>query len=72
MVFVGAIAGLDAVWSLADLFMAFMAIINLIAILQLSKTAFSALKNYVKQRNDGLDPVFSKDDIDGIDDVECW
>lgn len=72
MVFIGAIAGLDLVWSIADLFMGLMAIINLIAISQLSNIAFSALKNYVKQRNNGLDPTFSKDDINGIADVECW
>ena len=42
MVFVGSIASLSLVWDLADLFMALMAIVNLVAIFMLGKYAIAA------------------------------
>ena len=72
MIFIGSVASLDFVWTFADLSMAFMATINLIAIILLSPIAFKALKNYVVQRKSGIDPVFYADDIPGLKGVECW
>ena len=46
----GSIAALDLVWNIADLFMAIMAITNLIAIVLLSKIALKALQDYNRQR----------------------
>ena len=46
MVFFGSVAELSLVWNLADLFMALMAITNIIAILLLGKYAFIALDDY--------------------------
>lgn len=69
MVFFGSLASMNFVWDLADLFMAFMAIINLIVILLLSKIAFKALDDYTKQKKSGIkDPIFNKDCIDNLDD----
>ncbi|MDD7465235.1 MAG: alanine/glycine:cation symporter family protein [Actinomycetaceae bacterium] len=45
-VFVGSIASLKAVWNFADITMAGMALINLVAILLLGKWAFGALKDF--------------------------
>ena len=57
MVFFGSIAALQTVWSLADLFMGLMVLTNLIAISFLSKFAYAALVDYMKQKKQGKDPV---------------
>ncbi|GHH99612.1 alanine/glycine:cation symporter family protein [Neobacillus kokaensis] len=72
MVAFGSLAELSFVWNLADLFMGLMAIINLIAILLLGKIAFSALKDYTKQKANGQNPVFYKSNIKGLKNVEAW
>lgn len=58
MVLFGCVAKIQIVWDMADLFMGFMAIINLIAISMLSKIAFAALKDYDRQKKQGIEPVF--------------
>ncbi|MCM3456188.1 alanine:cation symporter family protein [Heyndrickxia oleronia] len=72
MVAFGSLASLDFVWSLADLFMALMAITNLIAIALLGKIAFSALADYKKQKAQGKNPVFYASSIKGLKNVESW
>ena len=72
MIVFGSVAKVQFVWDLADLFMGFMVIINLIAISFLSKTAFAALHDYMKQKKAGKDPIFYKDSIKGLENVECW
>jgi len=72
MVAFGSLASLDFVWSLADMFMGLMAIINLIAIALLGKIAFSALSDYTKQRAAGKNPTFTVDSIKGLKNVEAW
>lgn len=72
MILFGAVAKIQLVWDLADLFMGFMVIINLIAIVLLSKIAFAALYDYMKQKKAGKDPVFYKDSIKGLENIECW
>ncbi|MEK4292520.1 alanine/glycine:cation symporter family protein [Paenibacillus sp. FSL R5-0914] len=72
MIIFGSVAKVQLVWDLADLFMGFMVIVNLIAILLLSKVAFAALKDYKKQKREGKDPVFYKDSIPGFENVEGW
>ncbi|MGH4124295.1 MAG: alanine/glycine:cation symporter family protein [Clostridium sp.] len=72
MVFIGSIAKIQIVWDLADLFMGLMAIINLIAIFKLGKIAFAALKDYTSQKKQGKNPVFTKNSIEGLKNVECW
>lgn len=68
----GSIAKVQVVWDLADLFMAIMALINLIAILMLSKVAKRVIDDYINQRKEGKDPVFYKKNTPNIGDVECW
>ncbi|MBY6037403.1 alanine:cation symporter family protein [Fictibacillus nanhaiensis] len=72
MVMFGALASLQIVWDLADLSMALMATINLIAIFLLGKIAFKVLKHYQDQRKEGKDPVFYADSIPGLGDLEGW
>ncbi|CAM3134186.1 alanine/glycine:cation symporter family protein [Clostridium sporogenes] len=72
MVLFGSIAKIQIVWDMADLFMGFMAIINLIAIAMLSKIAFAALKDYDRQKKQGIEPVFYADSIEGLNNIECW
>ncbi|MBX9955113.1 alanine:cation symporter family protein [Peribacillus simplex] len=72
MVIFGSLAQLATVWSLADVFMGIMAIINLIAIVLLGKIAFAALGDYMKQKKAGRNPVFHVSNIPGLKNVECW
>lgn len=71
-VFGGALASIDIVWNLADIFMAFMAVINLITILFLGKYAIAALKDYGVQLKAGKDPVFKASSIPGLKNTEAW
>ena len=71
-VFGGALASIDLVWAMADLFMALMAVINLITILFLGKYAIAALKDYGIQLKAGKDPVFKSSSIPGLKNVEAW
>ncbi|MFH9136053.1 alanine/glycine:cation symporter family protein [Streptomyces sp. NPDC017524] len=69
----GAIGSVPLVWSLADVTMGAMALVNLIAIIPLSAVAFRLLDDYLTQRRQGLDPVFRKDQVPGLrGEVECW
>lgn len=73
MVLFGAVAKVQLVWDLADVFMGFMAVINLAAIALLGKYAFIALKDYSAQKKAGIkDPVFDASNIEGLENVECW
>lgn len=73
MVFSGCLAKVSIVWNLADVFMGFMAIVNLIAIFLLSKIAFAALKDYTEQKKKGIkDPIFKKDSIEGLENISEW
>ncbi|MEW5552665.1 alanine/glycine:cation symporter family protein [Peribacillus frigoritolerans] len=72
MIVFGSVAKVELVWDLADLFMGLMVIVNLIAVLLLSKVAFAALSDYMKQKKAGQDPVFYKDSIKGLENLECW
>ncbi|PVZ66412.1 alanine/glycine:cation symporter family protein [Pelagibaculum spongiae] len=63
MVMMGALAELPAVWNFADLSMGLMAIINLIAILLLSKVAMAVLRDYEKQVSAGKTPEFNPETL---------
>lgn len=72
MIMFGALATVEIVWSMADLFMGLMAIINLFAIFLLGKVAFKVLEDFSKQRKMGLNPVFKASSIPGLKQAECW
>lgn len=67
-------AGLDAdlLWSIADLTMGGMVLINMPVILYLSKYAFRCLEDYQSQRRQGKEPRFRAEEI-GLDHgVDGW
>ena len=68
----GCLNSFDLAWNLADIFMGFMAIINLVAILLLGKWALAALADYTRQREEGKDPVFLASSVPGMPACECW
>lgn len=75
MVLFGALYSAELIWSLADIFMGLMVIVNLYAITRLSKVARALLKDYIAQKKQGLDPVFYADNIENIpgrEHLEAW
>lgn len=73
MVMFGSVAEVPFVWSLADLFMALMAITNLIAIAFLGKYAFIALEDYRKQKKAGVaEPEFDPVVLPDQKGIYCW
>jgi AGCS family alanine or glycine:cation symporter len=73
MVAFGSLAPLPFVWNLADLFMALMAIVNLIAIAILGRNAFIALKDYQDQKKAGIaNPVFHPEQLPDQKGISVW
>jgi alanine or glycine:cation symporter, AGCS family len=72
MVFFGCIQKVSVVWNMADVTMGLMATVNLIAIFLLGKFAFRALNNYTKQLKEGKNPIFHRNSIEGVSEIECW
>ena len=73
VVLAGGFLTLQQAWCIVDLAMALMTIINLIAVLLLSKYAFRMLNNYLQQRREGRDPVFRRDMLPEVsEDLEAW
>ena len=72
VIFFGCLNSFDLAWNLADIFMGFMAIINLVTILLIGKWALRALDDYTAQRKLGKDPVFVATSIEGMPATECW
>ena len=61
MAYIGSVASLELVWNAADLFMAFLILTNITAIVLLNKQAVAALADYVDQKRRGIKvPVFNK------------
>ncbi len=72
MVMFGALAKVSLVWTLADLFMGLMAILNIIVIVLLGRIAFKVLDDFTAQRKRGEDPIFYAKNIPGLKNTECW
>lgn len=77
MVLFGALTTMDTVWAIADITMGLLALINLSAILMLSRQALFLLNNYTRQKRSGSkDPQFDYSMIDpkviDPDKIECW
>ena len=74
VVLFGALASLDTVWTLGDICMAVLTLVNIIAILSLGKYVFRLADDYRKQRKQGIkDPVFKKESMPDIQhELEAW
>ncbi|MBD5357668.1 MAG: alanine:cation symporter family protein [Bacteroides sp.] len=73
MVYLGAVCSLDLVWGFADITMALMTLCNIAAISLLGKYAILLLKDYVRQRKEGKDPVYHSSTIPSLSsETECW
>ena len=73
MVAFGSLAPLPFVWNLADLFMALMAIVNLVAITILGRNAFIALRDYQAQKKAGIaNPVFHPEQLPDQNGITVW
>ena len=68
----GAVGTLPLVFSLADTGAGTMVILNILAIVPLSGVAIKLLKNFNEQRRRGLDPVFHRDMLPELKNVEVW
>ena len=70
-VFGGCIMEARLVWSIADITMAIIAILNLIVIFILRDRFMACFKDFLKQRKEGKDPVFKAEEC-GIYDTTEW
>lgn len=71
-IMVGCLNNFTLAWNFADITMAFMAMVNLVAIFLLGKWAFMALDDYTRQRKAGKNPVFVAENIPGLPATQCW
>lgn len=72
-VIAGSMMTLQQAWSIVDIAMGLMTIVNLAAIIQLAPKAFALLDNYMSQRREGRDPEFHRSMMpDSEADIECW
>ena len=70
-VILGSLMGSGLVWTLGDIGVGTMAWINVIAILLLSPKALRALRDYERQKKQGVEPRFDPHAL-GIHDTEYW
>ncbi|MDY5784558.1 alanine/glycine:cation symporter family protein [Corynebacterium sp.] len=68
----GAFGSLPLVWALGDTMAGSLAIINIIAIIPLGGVAIKLLRNFNEQRRQGVDPVFHRDMLPELKNVEFW
>lgn len=70
----GAFLALETAFSIVDICMGIMTIVNLVAIFLLSGKAVRLLNDYKAQRRKGLDPEFHRSVLptDEQSDIECW
>lgn len=71
-VFGGSVVALDAVWTAANIAMAVMAFINLVAVLLLSRTVLRVLRDYQEQRKVGQEPIFHRDRMPDLEGIDAW
>jgi AGCS family alanine or glycine:cation symporter len=72
VIFIGAGLSADLLWSIADITMGVMALINIPVIIILGKYVTKALKDYEKKIKEGKDPEFKVEDINLTHQVDCW
>lgn len=69
VIFVGAITPMDLAWTMADITMGGMTLINIPCCLILSGIAIKALRDFESQKKRRLNPTFRAKDI-GLDDSQ--
>lgn len=69
IVFIGALVPMDMAWAVADITMGGMTLINLPACMMMGKVAIDCLRDYERQRKEGVEPVFKASAI-GMDETE--
>ena len=72
LIFIGAGMEIDTVWSLADVLMGVMTIINLPVIVILARPALAAMRDYTAQRRKGKNPVFKASRIGLKEKTDYW
>ena len=72
IVLAGSVMEFGLVWSTADVLMGFMALINLPVIFILGGPAIRCMKDYMRQKKEGKDPVFKAADIGLKDKTDFW
>jgi len=72
MVIFGSLASSTIVWGLADIIMIMMALLNLYAIVRLSKIVVLALNDYRKKKAKNMPLTFKASDIGVEKDTTCW
>lgn len=72
VILLGAVLNADLLWGIADLTMGGMTLINMPAILILSKYAVRCLNDYTAQRKQGKEPRFRVKEIDLPHQVDYW
>ena len=68
-VFIGAINNLELAWTIADISMGLMALVNIAVIIKLGNIAFITLKDYEQQVKEGKNPKFNPKKL-GIKNVD--
>lgn len=73
VVLFGALTTLQTAWNLADIAMGLMTLCNLFSMVLLTKPVLMLLKDYLRQKREGKNPVFHHLENDGVlGDVQCW
>lgn len=76
VVFLGCIGDFSVVWNTGDVFMAIMALINLVVLILIGKIAIETYYDYTSQIKAGKDPVFKVSNIKSLkgleDKIDCW
>ncbi len=72
VVFGGSLMEFSVAWSTADVIMGFLALINLPVIILLGGPAVQCLRDYIRQKKDGKNPVFKARDIQLKDQTDFW
>jgi AGCS family alanine or glycine:cation symporter len=63
----GAVAKAQLVWDISNVALGLMALVNLVALLLLSRKGFAVIRDYEKQAKSGIDPQFHRDDFPDLD-----
>ena len=70
-IFFGAQLGFDTVWNAADILMGLMAGINIVALFCLNPIVIRVYQDYLRQKGEGVNPVFQANAVD-IPETDVW